>query len=195
MLFVDADEVITAPLADEIRRRCASENGPDAYQLAPKYVFWGRWMRRCMHYPTWHDRLLRRGCVGFGGGVWEQFVPAIETGQIHEPYLHYGNSKGFEDWLERHDRYSSWDAKSIVQYLETGAPSSFGTRRRLRERRLAARYWKARPVLRFILMFVVRLGFLDGPEAFVFCIRYALYEYMTVEKVAEEQRRRRGLPL
>src|ERR1035438_7597883 len=69
-LFVDADEVIPAALAGEIRRCCEDESGPDAYQLVPKYLFWGRWMRRCMRYPSWHDRLLRRGRVVFAGGVW-----------------------------------------------------------------------------------------------------------------------------
>ena len=44
-------------------------------------------------------------------------------------------------------------------------------------------------------MFVVRRGFLDGPEGFIFCLRYALDEHMTFEKIIEERRRRAGLPL
>jgi glycosyltransferase involved in cell wall biosynthesis len=195
ILFVDADEVIPTALATEIRRCCEYGGGPDAYQLAPKYLFWGRWMRRSMRYPSWHDRLLRLGKVTFAGGVWEHFSPGIQVGRINEPYLHYGNSKGFEEWLERHSRYSSWDASAVLRYLDTGAITAFGTQRRLRSRRIAARFWRLRPVGRFLVMFVARGGFLDGPEAFMFCMRYALYEYMTVEKIIEERRRRTGLPL
>jgi hypothetical protein len=44
-------------------------------------------------------------------------------------------------------------------------------------------------------MFVARRGFLDGPAAFMFCLRYAFFDYMTVEKIIEERRRRAGLPL
>ena len=89
-------------------------------------------MRHCMRYPSWHDRLLRQGQGGFAGGMWEHFSPGVRVGRIGEPYLHYGNSKGFEDWLQRHSRYSSWDASAVLLYLETRAASSFGTQRRLR---------------------------------------------------------------
>jgi glycosyltransferase involved in cell wall biosynthesis len=195
ILFVDADEVIPPELAGEIRRRCLDKRGPDAYQLAPKYLFWGRWMRHSMRYPVWHDRLLRRGRATFAGGVWEHFSPDVDPGRIAIPYIHYGNSKGFNDWLERHIRYSNWDAAGIIEYLSTGDARSFETLRRLRSRELAARFWRFRPLVRFFVMFVLRRGFLDGPEAFIFCLRYALYEYMTVEKVIEERRRRAGLPL
>lgn len=195
ILFVDADEVVPDGLATRIRECCERGDGPDAYQLAPKYLFWGRWMRRSMRYPAWHDRLVRRGKVTFEGGVWEHFRAGVEVGQIAEPYLHYGNSKGFEDWLERHGRYSSWDALSVLKYLDSGELESFETTRQLRARQVAARLWIFRPLLRFVLMYIVRGGFLDGPEAFVFCLRYAVYDYMTVEKVIEARRRRSGRPL
>lgn len=122
ILFVDADEAVPVALAEEIRERCQNDVGLDAYQLAPKYLFWGRWMRRCMRYPAWHDRLLRSGQANFTGGVWEHFSAGPRLGRIAEPYLHYGNSKGFEDWLERHSRYSSWDATSVLRYLDTTDP-------------------------------------------------------------------------
>ncbi len=196
VLFVDADEVVPEALAKRIRERCGRADGPDAYQLAPKYLFWGRWMRRCMRYPSWHDRLVRKGRVTFeGSGYWEHFREGVAAEQIPEPYLHFGNSKGFEDWLERHCRYSSGDARVVLEYLETRDPRAFDTPRQLRSRQIAARLWRLRPLLRFLLMYVIRGGFLDGPEAFAFCLRYALYDYMTVEKIIEVRRRRAGKPL
>lgn len=195
ILFVDADEVVPDVLAARVRECCDDPDGPDAYQLVPKYLFWGRWMRRSMRYPAWHDRLVRRGRVTFEGGVWEHLRSGVEVGQIAEPYLHYGNSKGFEDWLERHSRYSSWDARSVLKYLESGDPGTFDTTRQLRSREAAARLWRIRPLLRFVLMYIIRGGFLDGPEAFVFCLRYAVYDYMTVEKIIEARRRRASMPL
>ncbi len=195
VLFLDADEEITPALSREILRQCNSAGPPYAYQLAPKYLFWGRWMRRSMRYPAWHDRLLRRGSATFEGGVWEHFAPGTPTGRIREPYLHYGNSKGFDDWLTRHIRYSSWDAQAITEYLSTRDRGAFGTLRRTRERRLAATFWTLRPLARFFTMYILRGGFLDGPEALLFCLRYALYEYMTVEKIVEHRRRHAGKSL
>ena len=44
-------------------------------------------------------------------------------------------------------------------------------------------------------MYILRAGFLDGPGALMFSLRYALYEYMTVEKIIELRRQRRGRSL
>ncbi len=60
---------------------------------------------------------------------------------------------------------------------------------------MAAHAWSGRPLLRFVLMYLLRGGFLDGPEALVFCLRYAMYEYMIVEKVMELRRRHNSEPL
>jgi glycosyltransferase involved in cell wall biosynthesis len=194
-LFVDADEVVTQALAKEIRRYCSGVFDCDAFQLAPKYLFWGRWMKHCMAYPSWHDRLVRRGSVRYEGGVWYHFADGARVGRISEPYLHYGNSKGFGNWLERHNRYSSWEAKTVIDFLDSGGSQAFVTKRKLGLRRLAARLWPARPLLRFILMYIIRGGFLDGPAGLVFCLRYVIYEYMVVEKIIEERRRRDRQPL
>ena len=195
VLFIDADEETTDVLAREVRARCGADGGPDAYRLAPKFMFWGRWMRRSMRYPSWHDRLVRMGKVHYAGGVWEHFEAGTSVGTINEPYVHYGNSQGFSHWLERHNRYSTWDAESVFSYLESRNWESFGTSLRLFDRKVAARFWRLRPILRFVLMYVIRGGFLDGPEAFVLCVRYAIFDYMTAERVAELRRRKAGRPL
>jgi glycosyltransferase involved in cell wall biosynthesis len=194
VLFVDADEVVTDPLRLEILKRTAAAH-VDAFQLAPKFLFRGAWMRRSLGFPIWHDRLLRHGSVRLAGGVWEHFEEGARVGRISEPYLHHATSKGFSDWLARHDRYSTWDARGINSFLATGDVTAFGTVRRTGLRSAAARLWPLRPLARFFIMYVLRGGFLDGPSALPFCLRYVLYEYMTVEKVVEQRRVERGLPL
>jgi glycosyltransferase involved in cell wall biosynthesis len=194
VLFVDADEVVTDALRQEICSTVATTD-LDAFQLTPKFLFRGHWMRHCVGYPVWHDRLLRRGHTRLAGGVWEHFEEGTRVGRLTEPYLHHATSKGFSDWLRRHDRYSTWDAKGIVDYLRSGDVSAFGTTRRTRLRAAAARLWPTRPIVRFLVMYLLRGGFLDGPAALPFCLRYVFFEYMTVEKVVEQRRLDRGLPL
>lgn len=108
VLFVDADEIITSQLATEIQRVCADNNYQNNYQnafeLTPRYLFWGKWMKRTQGYPNWHPRLLKRGEVTFAGGVWEHFSEGAKVGRINIPYDHFANSKGISDWLARHDR-------------------------------------------------------------------------------------------
>ncbi|CAA6693595.1 MULTISPECIES: glycosyltransferase family 2 protein [unclassified Lentimonas] len=197
VLFLDADETVSDALRDEIIQSCATadEAGYNAYELTPRYLFWGTWLKRTQGYPNWHPRLMKRSEVRFTGGVWEAFDEAAVVGQIDIPYDHYANSKGFSDWLERHDRYSSFDAEMIVDFLESGSAESLNTSRKLKLRLLAARFWPLRPVARFCHMYLGRLGFLEGRAAFVFCLLYAYYEFMTVVKIIELKRTRKGLPL
>jgi glycosyltransferase involved in cell wall biosynthesis len=196
VLFLDADEVIPPNLATEIQSVCfVNEQKYNAFEISARYLFWGKWLKLTQGYPNWHPRLLKLGEVRFTGGVWEHFVPGTKVGKISVPYDHYANSKGFGDWLERHDRYSSWDSQKIVEFLETGKVASLGTERKLKLRLLAARLWPLRPIVRFIQMYFLRLGFLEGYTALVFCLLYAVYEFMIVVKITELKRKKSDLPL
>jgi glycosyltransferase involved in cell wall biosynthesis len=196
VIFFDADETVGDELTAELHRILASPQTHDAYDLTPRYWYLGAWMRRCMNYPNWHPRLVRRNAgVRFAGGVWEHFEVGHAVGRVETPYEHFGNSKGLSEWVERHDRYSDWEAKSVFEYLRTGDQAAFGTTRRLRLRRMAGRLWPLRPPMRFLVMYILRRGFLDGWPALLFAVRYSFYEYMTVEKIIEMRRESRGEPL
>ena len=196
VLFIDADEVIPTDLAIEIQRICSSSNQQyNSYELPARYLFWGKWLKLTQGYPNWHPRLLKLGEVTFVGGVWEHFASSAKISRINIPYDHYANSKGFGDWLERHDRYSSWDAQKVVEFLETGQASALGTERKLKLRLLAAKFWFLRPIARFVQMYFLRLGFLEGITSLVFCSLYAMYEFMIVVKIIEIKRKKDNLPL
>jgi hypothetical protein len=113
---------------------------------------------------------------------------------MQEPYLHFGNSKGFCEWIDRHRRYSTWEAEGVVSYLK-GNRDPFRTERKIAHRQIAARLWRWRPILRFLTMYIVRAGFLDGYAAFTLCLRYFLYECMIVEQVRERLLQDRGREL
>jgi glycosyltransferase involved in cell wall biosynthesis len=195
VLFMDADEVVPETLRLRLLEVAHSSPTSDFYELTPRYLFLGRWLKRTMGYPNWHARFLRHGSTRFTGGVWEHFSSPQKPGRIHEPYDHYAYSKGFSDWLARHDRYSSWDAEKAVEFLQSGDSVSLGTARRVGLRRIAARLWPLRPVGRFFHSYVIRLGFVEGWQALLFSLMYAFYELMTVCKIIEIRRRIKGLPL
>ncbi len=191
VVFLDADETIPSGLADALEGG-AAKNDVDAYELTPRYIFWGTWLKRTQGYPNWHPRVVRVGHAWFEGGVWEHFASGTRTGRIDTPYDHFANSKGLSDWLARHDRYSSWDADKIVAFLESKDAASLATTRKLGLRKMAARLWPLRPWVRFLQMYVLRLGFLEGRAAFAFCLLYFFYEWMTVVKIVEKRRLFRG---
>ena len=195
MLFLDADEEVGSKLVHAIQSSIHSGNNLDAYELTPRYWFLGRWLKHTQGYPNWHPRLIRRGSTCFEGGVWESFAPDSRVGRISVPYEHYAFSKGFDDWLERHRRYSTWDAEQIVAFLTTRQSTTLATRRWRRMRLFLSQFWWLRPPLRFLQKFVLQAGFLEGWQGLLFALMMAGYDMMTVIKVVELLRRQKNMPL
>ena len=195
VLFLDADETIGAACREAIRHAIEEPGAPDGFELTPRYWFLGRWLKHTQGYPNWHPRLLRRGRLQFEGGVWESFAAAGRIGRIAEPYEHYAFAKGIDDWLERHQRYADWEAEKITTFLSEGGETALGTRRWLWLRKLSARLWPVRPALRFCQKYVLQRGFLEGWQGLLFALLMAGYDLITVVKVIERHRAKKGLPL
>ncbi len=192
VLFIDADEEVSPILMDEIKLLVSRPSQYNSYELTPRYWFLGKWLRRTQGFPNWHPRLLQRSSVRFQGGVWESFSESAVTSRISEPYEHYAFSKGLDDWLERHQRYASWDAEEIEQYLSKKA---LVTSRKPYLRMFASYLWPLRPFLRFIQKYILQCGFLEGWQGFIYCLLISFYDLMTVIKIIEQRRLRLSLPL
>lgn len=192
ILHIDADEIITPALRDEILRVITSD-AYDAYRVPSKMMFFGRWLRYSGLYPSYQGRLGRRGRFRFkqvGHGQRED-IPPERVGTLAEPYLHYSFSKGLTEWVEKHNRYASDEARETVAMLGgrrgfdwVGMVSPQPTRRR---RALKDLFYRLpfRPTLRFFYMYVVRRGFLDGRAGFTYCRLLAIYEYLIALKTRE----------
>lgn len=195
VLFLDADEEVPPALSLLITSSINSPSSPDAYELTPRYWFLGQWLRRTQGYPNWHPRLVRRGLAHFHGGVWESFSQGTSIGRLFHPYEHYAFSKGFDDWLERHIRYASWDAQQTFEYLTSRSTTSLSTQRWRHLRLLMSRLWFLRPPLRFFQKYFLQFGILEGWQALLFVLMMSFYDLMVVIKVIELIRRSRHLPL
>ena len=195
VLFLDADEEVSSDLAIQINSCISSSPRADAYELTPRYWFLGKWLKLTQGFPNWHPRLVKRSRVHFEGGVWESFPPGTIVGRLSIPYEHYAFSKGLDDWLERHRRYATWDANQIYDYLTRSNPAAFSTQRRRVLRLMMSRLWFLRPPLRFFQKYIIQFGFVEGWQAFLFSLLMSFYDLMTVIKVIELIRTKRGLPL
>lgn len=199
--YSDADEVVTPDLRDEMLM-VVQHAGPEmaAYRLRYKNFFMGRWLKHCGIYPTWILRLFRPERVR-----WERLVNPVarvdgKEGRLKNHFEHYTFNKGLNAWFDKHNKYS-WDEaeeslKSLAQ--KKWSARDFFThnpcdrRRALKE--LSFRL-PCRPLLRFLYMYVLRLGFLDGVPGYHYCRLLSIYEYMIVLKMKEIRRKGRGLPL
>ncbi len=201
VLILDADERITPALGEEILRRAANPDA-DGYFINRRFMFMGRWIRHCGYYPSWNLRLFRHSLGRYeklhkadtGSGdneVHEHVELNGRAGRLGHDMLHYAYPD-ISTWIEKHNRYSNWEAKVEVETSEKIAGPNIGghlaSRRRMRE---WSRQMPFRPLLRFLYSYVLKRGFLDGYEGFMFCRLLATYEMFSVFK-ARELRSRRG---
>ena len=194
ILFLDADEV--ANKAFVIAMTKAANDAPDStagFYCCWKWIYEGRWLRRCDSFPKWQFRLMRKGrarFTDFGHGQKESEVNgAIEY--LPVPYDHHGLSKGIGHWLDRHNRYATLEASARLSapIVWRDVFSSHGSKRNKALKPIVSRVpcW---PLLRFLITYVLLLGFLEGRPGFIYCANLAYYEFLIRIKMREESARR-----
>ena len=200
VLHLDADEEVTSELADEMRD-LTSNRAFDAYRVASKLIWQGRWLRNAGMFPWYQVRFGRADALRFyqaGHGQRELLAPD-RVGTLRSPLLHYPFSKGLHDWIGKHNRYSSDEAKRNVTD-RTKSTVTFDRRlllnQDLRRRALKSVFARLpfRPTLRFIYMAVVRRGLFDGFPGLTYCRLLTWYERMIVLKEREVRRFGIGTP-
>ena len=155
VMHLDADEVLTSELIDEMAERVKTADGDLAgFFLARKTMLGNRWLRYSATYPAWVLRLVNKNRVKFVQvGHGEKLGSA--KGRIEylkNPFLHFNFSKGWSDWFDRHNRYSSLEAKNLIeQTSELGFFSLFSADPDIRRRALRIVSYRLpfRPWLRF----------------------------------------------
>ena len=196
VLHLDADEVVPDDLAAEIveRTRDAADDTAGFY-MARKTMLGDRWLRRSATYPAYVPRLVRRGRVAYAADGHGEKLAEVDGRfeYLDQACLHFNFSKGWVDWFDRHNRYSTAEAQKLVDegcaVDWRGLVSGDAARRRRAMRALSYRL-PFRPWLRFVYVFLLRGGFLDGRYGLTSSALQAVYEYMICLKVRELRRTR-----
>ena len=197
VFHLDADEVMTPELLAEILG-CITETDKDAYRVSSKLMFDGKFLRHAGLFPWYQVRLGRREKLRFtqvGHGQREQ-LPSDKIGTLKNSLLHFPFEKGLDDWIEKHKRYSTAEARqNVYGYAGDDLPVldllSIATDRRRRAAKKILRRLPCRPTIRFIYMYLFRGGILDGKAGFTYCRLLAWYEWLTVLKEREIRARAR----
>lgn len=195
ILIVDADEQVLPELREEllaVARRPSTETPEAGFLINRYFVFLGRRIRHCGYYPSWNLRFFRRGKARYEDrAVHEHMVVDGPTGRLRG-HLEHHDRNGLERYMEKHNRYSTLEAEEIVRRLSMSAeerarePAIAGSNRfrRFVKNRLYARL-PAKWLFRFLFMYVVRLGFLDGATGLRFCLFISAYELLIGLKIRE----------
>ena len=164
ILQLDADEVVTEELKDEIigtiNNKQETRHG---FYLARKNYFWGHWMRKGGQYPDYVIRLIRNGKAKFPcKSVHEQIEVDGEIGYLNEPLVHYA-------YRTKEDYWCKADAYTNLTAME------------MEKNRVHKNVWTwfiyniLKPTLTLLSLFVRHKGFMDGWYGLLFAYYSALH--------------------
>lgn len=203
VFVLDADEVLPAEAEAEFRAIVTDEAHPFAgYWINRRFFFMDRWLRHA-YYPNWNLRLFRLALGRYekltaadtGSGdneVHEHVVVRGRTARLHCEMDHHA-FPSIEVFVEKHNRYSNWEAHVAVDEVRGGG-LQLGPADRRRRLKRAARWLPCRPWLRFAYVYFWQRGFLDGLAGYYFARLHGIYEALSVMKTTELRRAARKKP-
>ena len=172
VFHLDADEKFTPELDAECRTH-AGRTDLDGFFVAPKMYWRNRWVPHCTDFPAYQARYARAlefEFIEVGHGQREALH--MRMGTMAASYLHDLSAGGTEEWLEKHRRYARAEALNHHATHVQLRPSELFSRERLVRRRALKRLsfmLPGRQLLRFVYQYILRRGFLDGPEGLELC--------------------------
>jgi glycosyltransferase involved in cell wall biosynthesis len=169
VLCLDADEWLDETLRAEVARVIASPAGAgaDGYELNRRTQYLGAWIDHCGWSPEWRLRLVRRGHAAWTGAdphdrlQLRGAVGRLQGRLCHRPYRTLGAH------LAKMDRYTDTMAAARHAAGERGTLAGLALR----------------PAGRFVRMYLVQGGVLDGWRGFVVCSMGAFYVFLKYAKL------------
>lgn len=189
VLHLDADECLTPALREEIGHLVSvSDDILDGYYIKRRFMWMGRWLRYGRQYPGAELRLFRRHLVRVMDAGHREYIALrgrigiLKNDMIHESF------KGLSRWIEKHNKYSSWEAHELlsrkgISNLSSLDPGEMLERKtRVWQRKMLNRMPSlARPFLRFAYRYILQLGFLDGVPGFLYYLAHDLWYPLLIE--------------
>lgn len=166
LLFIDADEVVTAELAASIRENLTHPGSTKGYFLRRQDFLWGQPLRHGDTGTAWLLRLARRG-----SGTW--------VGAVHETWRITGRTARLAGVL-KHRPHPTLAAflRHLNFYSSLRASELFSDHQ-------AAAVWQilAYPTAKFLHLWIIKRGFLDGTVGFIHATCMAFYSFLVRGKL------------
>ena len=207
VLRIDADEVLTPALIEEIRTRLPGI-GPeiDGVYWGRRMTFQGRLIRHGGVFPVRVLRLFRHGRGQCENRWMDEHIKVAGPTADFAGEMIDDNLNSLTWWTDKHNRYASREAVDLLnleyRFMPHDTVASLrggkqaGVKRWLKERVYARLPGGFRAFAYFFYRYVLRLGFLDGQAGTAFHFLQGFwYRYLVDAKVVEVKRymRERGV--
>ena len=188
VLYVDADERPDSRLVASLQAAVCNPGENVAFEVQRRDFFLGRWLRH-VQATAWYVRLFRPSAIRYERLVNPVTIVSGQTARLEGFLDHHPFSKGVDFWFDRHNRYSSLEARQVLDEEACGVRPGVlpvlrarGAQRRREIKRLAYRL-PGRPLIKFLWLYIWRRGFLDGRAGYLYARMVAVYENMISIKV------------
>jgi glycosyltransferase involved in cell wall biosynthesis len=197
-LHLDADERLTPELIASVRS--LPEDPPESGFLVARLVqFLGRQLRYGGMSPTWHLRLFRNAAGRCEERMYDQhfYLAQGSAGRL-QGYMIDEIRMSLSEWTARHNR---WSDAEVMEQKATPAgvripPRLLGNpmeRKRFLRRLYNDAPLFVRPFALFFYRYVLRLGFLDGKEGFIFWTLQTFWFRFLIDAKLFEQRKNKSI--
>lgn len=172
VLWIDADERMTPELAKEITRTIQSNPDYSALAFPRKAYFLGRWIKHCGWYPGYVTRLFKKEKAKFDDKqVHEMLVVDGKVIKLKEALLHY-TDPDLAHYFVKFNKYTRLAAEQMYKSGCRFKPSGV----------------ILKPLIVFVKMYFIKMGFLDGMEGFSLSVLSAHYTFVKNIRLWELQR-------
>ena len=194
IMRIDADEYIEPDLQDEILKIISSVSKETVgVYINLKVFFHGKWIRHGGFYPLTLLRIWRNG-IGRVEQRWmdEHIVlpPGAITVTARGNFVD-DNRKGITFWVNKHNNYATRDAIDLlnIRYhfisqdngLILSDDKQARNKRFLKEKVYSRLPIGFRAIIYFFYRYVIKLGFLDGSNGFIYHFMQGLWYRMLVD--------------
>jgi len=197
ILLLDSDEVVTAGLRDEILKllKSADLKNYDGFGIPRLHYFLGKALHWGGRYPLYNIRLFRKTCRYEDRDVHAHIIlPKDKVRKLKGDILHYSDPS-LVHFFSKFNRYTTYQANYMMKFARG--------EHRIEWKKLFTHYIYAKslvkdiwyflplaPIFRFIYMYFLRLGFLDGYYGFLIAMLYSFQDYVAKTKYLEMRGRR-----
>jgi len=188
----DADERVTKELAEAMSIAVTNNTfNHSAFRVQRRDYLMGTWLKHVTPSP-FNIRLFKVDSISYERAINPVAIVKGSVGEINQYFEHYSFSKGITHWINKHNIYSSLEAKQIIydrknkqsfELLKVFFEKDINIKR-FHQKELFYRL-PFRPLLKFILLYIFKRGFLDGKAGFTYAVLQSIYEYFIVLKTRE----------
>lgn len=170
VLSLDADEAVSPSLTKEIQNEISRPDAADGYRIPRRSFYQGRWICHSGFYPDRQLRLFRREKARWvGGRVHERVeLDGVER-RLNSDIHHYPYKGVISGQIQTVDNFSGLIAEDLFE----------------KGKRFHLIHLLFRPLFKFLEVYLLKRGFLDGLPGLVIAVTSAYALFVRYVKLRE----------